>query len=71
MSTSSQLQKLAQKENWALFLLVGMRSANRKFIRPVVHSSLYEDLDTSIDYCIGEIKGQQYARLDKKVRKAK
>lgn len=62
MKESTKLQKLAQKENWALFLLIGMKTAVKRFIAPVVSDGYHRTLTYEIDDCIREIKDIQHLR---------
>ena len=70
---NNELQTLAAKENWALFVLNGMKGV-LVLVNPFISTHTRMDLKMAIENAIWEIKQEQAARkimMPKRERKGK
>lgn len=57
------LKQLAQKENWALYVLIGFRGTIRAVIKPILSQGIFLSLDSAIATTINHIKYKQWERM--------
>jgi hypothetical protein len=66
--TDTPLRRLARTENWALFLLYGIKGNVQQFVKPHMSKGNYTHLIEAIDEAVLNIKDKQQAR---QLRKSK